>query len=291
MAPKTIIVSAANQAYWPLLSGFLNSIDKRRRGAGMTIGVLDLGLAGDQVERLRQYGAQVVVPEWDYDTSAFTTPPPPYFKAMTARPFLPRYFAGYDVYVWIDADCWVQDWHAVRMLCASAEAEGFAIVPELDRSYTPFLSSGGTFHDWTRSCFATCLGEDEAARLQPYPLLNCGVFAATNDTPIWALWSKRMADVLARVRQPFFFAEQTALNACIREANVPVALLPARYNWMCSRAFPCVGADGKALVEPQPPFEPLGIIHVAAGAKQGIWPLAGVDGRIHHRALTFPPLP
>lgn len=291
MASRTIIISAANQAYWPLLSGLLHSIDKRRRASGVAVGIVDLGLADEQTDRLRRYGAEVVVPGWDCDLAVFATPPPPFFKAMTARPFLPRYFPGYDVYVWIDADCWVQDWHAVRMLCTSAEACGFAIVPEVDRSYTPFMAAGGTFLEWTRSGFVICLGEEEADRLVPYPLLNSGVFAATRDTLVWPLWAKRIGDVLARARHANFWGEQTALNACIRQGGVPLALLPARCNWICSRALPCIGADGKTLVEPQPPFEPLGIVHLAANAKQGIWPLLGVDGRTQHRALTFPPLP
>jgi hypothetical protein len=291
MARKIIIISAANQAYWPLLSGLLHSIDKRRRSAGVAVGVLDLGLTGEQIERLRRYGADVVSPEWDYDLSGFAKEPPAFFKAMTARPHLPRYFAGYDLYVWIDADCWVQDWHVVRLLCTSAEERGFSIVPELDRSYTPFLLDDRTFFDWARSCFVTCFGEEEAGRLAPYPLLNCGVFAATRDTPLWSLWAGRMGDVLTRIQEAFFFAEQTALNACIRNGNAPAALLPARCNWICSRALPLIAADGKSLVEPCPPFDPLGIVHLAAETKNGIWPLLDLDGRTHHRTLTFPMLP
>jgi hypothetical protein len=291
MTRKTILISAANRAYWPLLSGLLHSIDKRRRSAGVAVGVLDLGLAGDQIDRLRRYGANVVTPDWDYDVSGFAAKPPAVFKAMTARPFLPRYFGGYDLYVWIDADCWVQDWRAVKMLCGSAEDWGFSIVPEMDRSYTPFLHDGRTFFDWARSCFVKCFGEEAAASLAHYPLLNCGVFAAARETPIWPLWAKCLGEVLARLREAFFFAEQTALNACIRNDEAPAALLPARCNWMCSRSLPLVAADGNSLLEPYPPHEPLGIIHLAAETKNGIWPLVDEKGKPRPRPLTFPMLP
>jgi hypothetical protein len=291
MALTTIIISAADQAYWPLLSGLLNSIDKRRRSAAIAVGVLDLGLTSGQVERLHRYGAKVVSPAWDYDVAGFATAPPPFFRAMTARPHLPRYFPGYDIYAWIDADCWVQDWRAVRLLCATAERYGFSIVPELDRSYTPRLLDGRTFVEWARSCFAKCYGDEEASRLAPYPMLNCGVFAGAATAPLWSLWSGDLGEILARLREAYFFAEQTALNACIREHDMAVALLPARCNWICSRALPRVGADGKSLVEPFPPFEPLGILHLSAATKDGIWPLRDLEGRPHHRSLTFPTLP
>jgi hypothetical protein len=291
MTPTTIIISAADQAYWPLLSGLLNSIDKRRRSAAVAVGILDLGLTGAHVDRLRRYGAEIVSPTWDYDVGGFTTAPPPFFRAMTARPHLPRYFPGYDVYAWIDADCWVQDWRAVRLLCTTAERYGFSIAAELDRSYTPYLLDGRTFVDWAGSCFAKCYGEDEANRLAPYPMLNCGVFAGAAAAPLWSLWASSLGETLARLREPYFFAEQTTLNACIRNHNADVALLPARCNWICSRALPCVGADGKSLVEPYPPFEPIGILHLSAETKNGIWPLRDLEGRVNHRSLAFPPLP
>jgi hypothetical protein len=288
---KTILISAADQAYWPLLSGLLHSIDRRRRATGMTVGILDLGLADEPLERLRRYGATVIRPDWDYDLSGFAVKPQPMFKAMTARPFLPRYFGGYDLHAWIDADCWVQDWQAVKLICAAAQDWGFSIVPEMDRSYTPLLHDGRTFAGWARSCFVKCFGEEKGNALARYPLLNCGVFAARHDSPLWALWGKRTGEVLAHLREPFFFAEQTALNACIRQHDTPVALLPARCNWMCSRAFPLVSADGKSLLEPCPPHEPIGILHLAAETKRGVWPLLDARGRPQPRVLTFPMLP
>jgi hypothetical protein len=97
--------------------------------------------------------------------------------------------------------------------------------------------------------------------------------------------------VLARLKEPFFFAEQTALNACIRTSEQAVALLPARCNWMCSRAFPLVSADGKSLLDPYPPHEAIGVLHLAADTKRGIWPLVDARGKEQPRALTFPMLP
>lgn len=290
MEQKAIIVSAADSEYWPCLSGLLNSIDKRRRSSNISVGIFDLGLSTEQLNRLESYGAVVVMPGWDYDISNFEKPPPPSFRAMTARPHLPKYFPGYYSYVWIDADCWVQDWRVVKVLLSEANKWGFSIVPEVDRSYTPFLQNGSTFFDWASSCFVTCYAE-AAGRLAHYPLLNCGVFAMSGSTPIWSAWSYETGQVLERLRTAFFFAEQTALNVCVRQEGIEAAFLPARYNWMCNRALPLLSADGKSFVEPNPPYEPLGIVHMAAGTKSGTWPLYDLSGRTHYRTLTFPMLP
>jgi hypothetical protein len=290
MTDRAIIVSAADHAYWPYLSGLLNSIDKRRRVAGIAVGVLDLGLSHDQLSELTSYGAVVATPGWDYDISGFDKPPPPTFRAMTARPHLPRYFPGYENYVWIDADCWVQDWQCVKTLIAEARRWGFAVVPEIDRSYAAFLDNGGSFFDWAYSCFAKCYDETEAQRLAHYPPLNCGVFAAPGKAPVWAVWANELGQVLSRIRTPFFFAEQTALNVVVGSRGVGAALFPARYNWMCNRALPLLSADRKTFLEPHPPYEQLGIIHLAARTREGLWSLIDMTGRLHQRTLTFPPL-
>src|SRR4051812_40434247 len=207
MERKSIIVTAGDSGYWPYLSWLLNSIDKRRRATNTAVGILDVGLSSEQLNRLKLYGAVVVAPGWDYDISNFQEPPPPFYRAMTARPHLPLYFPGYDNYAWIDADCWVQDWRAVRTLLSEAEKWGCSLVPELDRSYTVFLQSGGKFSDWAHSCFVTCCGEEVARNLASYPLLNCGVFAAVREAPVWKAWSDQLGKILSRVSNAFFFAE------------------------------------------------------------------------------------
>jgi hypothetical protein len=59
---------------------------------------------------------------------------------------------------------------------------------------------------------------------------------------------------------------------------------------MCSRALPVLSADRKTFLEPHPPHEQLGILHLAAGMREGPWSLIDLTGRPHQRTLTFPPL-
>src|SRR5262249_12840587 len=157
--PRPIIVSAADAAFWPLLSGLLASIDRHRQRDGWPVGVLDIGLTQAQRERLMRYGAVVVTPEWDYDISKLRPTPHSHFTTVSARPHLPLYFPDYDPIVWIDADCWVQDWHVVRMLELGARDFGLCIVPEIDRSYSTTFRDGPAF-EFNVNCLRACFGEE-----------------------------------------------------------------------------------------------------------------------------------
>jgi hypothetical protein len=287
---KAIIVSGADAAYWPLLSGMLHSVEPGARKEGMAVGVLDLGLADEQRDRLRSYGALLVDPEWDYSTAHFRQPPPSTFRAMTARPHLPRHFPGYDLYIWLDADCWVQDWQAVALLAGAASQKKFAIIPEVHRSYCSFFHFG-PYLKWVHDCYRLCYSGDTANALVNFPLLNSGVFAATSDAPQWSQWQRHLGEIIKRQDEHFFFAEQTALNGAIREGKLAMALLPAHCNWMCNRAMPGFDPTGNIFIEPEPPHIALGIIHLAAVVKTGEWPVLDRAGKTHVKALTHPMLP
>jgi hypothetical protein len=206
--------------------------------------------------------------------------------AMTARPHLPAQFPGYDHYVWLDADVWVQDWAAVQDYIGVAKANGVAATAECDRSYNPFYSEQ-TVAAWRYKCFRTYFPEQTARELGEFPIINSGAFCARVDSPLWQHWSKLLGEALLSIRRADFFSEQTVFNAVLRAQPVPSGILPARYNWMCNRALPAVRDDG-TLCNPSPPFEPLGIVHLTADTKRGEWPLPKVsESGLVTRSLRF----
>ena len=283
---RTIIISASDAKFHYLLDELMRSIADGARRDGMEIGVLDLGLEDGQRQGLAERGVILVAPELDYEASMFRTPPEPSFRAMTARPHLKKYFPGYDLYIFLDADCWVQDWEAVRLYASAAGRTGLAITPEVDRSYLP-LYTKTTVAAWRRQVFVACFGEEIARDLAEYPMINTGLFASRADSPLWENWSNLLGNVYRALGEPFFFAEQTTLNALIRSQSVPAALLPSRCNWMCNVAKPACSEDGRVLHDPQPPFTPLGIIHLTGPIKDEEFPLSDLAGGKVMRSLRF----
>ena len=106
------IVSASDAVYFDLLKGLVLSIREKPDGADIALSILDVGLDSAQSAWLAGQGATIVVPDWHFNVPAAMNAPS-HFRALLARPFLPRYFPGHDVYLQIDSDAWVQDWSAI----------------------------------------------------------------------------------------------------------------------------------------------------------------------------------
>jgi hypothetical protein len=286
LATRAIVITGTDSAYVPVVNGLLWSVKDYAAADSVEIGILDLGLSTDDLEHFKQRGLSVVAPDWDYDPAIFRAKPPLHFKGMTARPHLPKYFPGYDIYIWLDADTWVQDWNAIRTYIGSAERAEFVVTPECDRSYSPFYS-GGHFAGWYERCLQFCFNDRFARQLSCFPIVNSGAFAAKVGAPHWQEWSRLLGEILKLKREAFFFSEQTALNAVIRATKVSTAFLPSTYNWICNRAMPMCSEDGKLLLEPNPPFQSLGVIHLTSNTKNGRWPLVDIAGKAHSRSLRF----
>ena len=273
-----IIVTAANDKYFWLLQKFIASIRDHDAGREAPIGVLDLDLSSENITWLEAHGAQVRDPGWDYKMAKAEEN---WFKAMTARPNLPKHFPGHEVYLWLDCDTWVQDWNAVELYLEGAARDGFAVTPEVDRSY-----EYEGFYNFQYSCYKTGFGRKMAKKLASAPIINVGAFAATADAPHWEVWSEILSTCLAK--KVYFWAEQTALNVAFYTRGLQASFLPARCNWICHRALPFVSEDGATLLEPAPPFARLGILHLTAMTKYETFDLATLSGNTVTRPLCYP---
>ena len=205
--------------------------------------------------------AHLVRPQWDVDFPGRDRAPEA-FKAQVARPFLPRHFPGYELYLWIDADAWLQDWRAIELYCAAAGHDRLAIVPEIDRAYKRHYKRPKLFGRtlaWKN--YREAFGWRAADRLGRNPMVNCGVFALHREAPHWHIWGRLIAQVLQRTR--FFYAEQTALNYAIFAEHLPVNFLPAYCNWLAGDAAPAFDARRGLFVEPYAPHETIGVMHLA----------------------------
>lgn len=290
---RVIIVTAADANYASLAEGLIASIRATQQAQGIAIGFLDVGLEAPQRERLRGAGAVVVEPGWDHDFSAYATRPKPFMRAHTARPHLPRYFPGFDLYLHMDADTWLQDWRAIELYLSAAQERGLALAPEVDRSYSTVIS-GMQEADLKLRLYRQYFVEETARRLTNLPILNSGVFAVTAASPFWGEWQRILGlayDHLGRSAAPpdfaVFYAEQSCLNAAVRSLGEPAALLPAWCNWMCHRALPRCSEDGTVLYEPNPPYRKLGIVHLTSDTKNGRWELRDLAGKAHTRSLRY----
>ncbi len=265
-----IIVSAADSGYFELLRDAVLSV--RALNPGVPIGVLDLGLAPDQLAWLAAQAAQVVKPGWDVEFPGRERMPET-FKAQIARPFLPQHFPGHEMYFWLDADAWLQEWRAVELYCRAAGRATLAITLELDRAYKRHYKRPKLFGmNLVWKTYREAFGWRAADRLGRNPTANCGVFALHREAPHWSAWARLMTQVLQRTR--FFFAEQVALNYAIFGERLPANFLPAYCNWAVGDALPVFDTARGLFVEPYAPHEVIGVMHLAGpDQKAGVFRL------------------
>ncbi|WP_448192864.1 hypothetical protein [Azospirillum sp. sgz301742] len=267
MSDKTIIITAADTNFMDLARGLLLSLGEH--AADLPVGLLDLGLIPEHREELAAARVNVVSPGW-HASSAFLTAynVAPWYRAMTARPYLRTYFPGYETYVWIDSDAWVCSANAIPTLVRAAQTREIAIVSSADRSYQRHHG-----HDLVRgrslmvSLLKLMVPEKPAQMMSIGSEYCSGVFAMTSDSPIWEMWATSLDEcmdyMLSNNSQPAHIFEQVALNMVLHSRPLSrLGLLPARFDWVVGEALPMVDAERGCLCEPQPPFEPIEIVHL-----------------------------
>lgn len=285
---KTLIVTGANEPFKPLLYGLLNSLRQWPEPLADGIAVLDVGLSESTRRELAAEVDHLVCPDWDLPYAPALRASRGHERAKLARPFLPRYFPGYELYLWIDADCWVQERYAVEWFFEAAADGALAIAPSQDRSYHYTAAS----LDWRQRYLSAYYGEEglqfyrEALGLYHNRVYyNDGVFCLRAEAPHWASWARHFGAGLAR--HPDGVSDQAAMNYAIWKDDLPVHPLPSLCNWACHFAIPRIEERTGKHCEPHVPYRPIGIVHMTGDTKDYSWRVerAGVSER---RDLRYP---
>ena len=245
---RVCIVVCADRNIFPLLVGLLHSLGCLDR-ARYHVAVLDTGLGAPHVEYVRSL-CDAIAPVRD---DLLLPPAPayrqrvdeamPFWRAQVCRPFLRDYFPGFDQYVHIDADTWVQDGafldHAVEEM-----ARGNAvIVPELDVAYPHAVTvkANHAYVQAKKSLMERTLGQPIADRGSAITYFNTGFFGLAADAPHWDMFREYLTRMLRTGYHHLM--EQLAFNAALFHVGRYTAL-PAVCNWMCNMAPPVQAADG-----------------------------------------------
>lgn len=283
------------------------------QGRNATLYVFDIGLSEAQRRWLLSQGVTLHVPqdpllsrplfvEGSYKHG------PPVLHAFLSRSRIPELFPGHDVYLWIDADAWVQRWEAVEAYVEGALRAGFAVTPETDPAYTveayaecarragwvPFeidpthprnVALNIRLHGPSFAMF----GAEYLEQLRTIAPLNAGVFAGRADAPHWQAWRQFIEVNIHKADTPrlLFLLDQTALCIVCWRGGFQTALLPTTCNWICDHAHPMASDDGAVLLRPLPPHEPLGIVRQTDYTKRTFFSLSRLGRGSLSRTLSY----
>ena len=295
---KNTIVALADSKYFELLSELIDSIQRFEQSKEVGICILDAGLTEDQKLKLSQKVDDIKPAEWDIKVSAFKVKGKEWLKSQVSRAFLPKYFPGYEKYLWIDADAWVNKWEALDLYFKGSNANKLAISTSADRSYGRVLRA-----DWLIGSIAKVksqnykhakssgFSETVARKIALMPHLNIGVFCLNADAPHWVVWQKNLKQALSSGK--IFGSEQVAMNIAIYVDDLEIEILPAYCNWtlIYRLKFDTVN---NTLVEPYLPNHEIGIIHLAGKTsdvvrfnKNHLSEIKTLEGKIIKKSLRF----
>ncbi|HWR41477.1 MAG TPA: hypothetical protein VN611_18440 [Patescibacteria group bacterium] len=227
---------------------------------------LNMDCTGEQLAWLHDSDFTVI--DMDQGPAPTISGAPLHYRAQTCRPYLPDYFPGYDVYIWMDADTWVLSPTALPEYVQAAldRPSALVAVQEVDPAYRIFSDPGQArvYYSDNDQRIRRFYPPELAEGLKQLPRFNDGVFALHQSSPYWILWRTIMQDALNQGYE--YFHDQDSLNVAVL-LQKEVSLLPAQYNWLCAMAAMPVKNSRGHWCKPYAPREELQILHLIASGK------------------------
>lgn len=275
---RTLVVTAADEVFAPLLRRLISSLLQWGPQPFTNLAFFDLGVAPEMREWIARHAAHIVEPAWDLPVAMKLRMQQPQLRALTVRPFLPDYFPGYDLYLWIDADAWVQERFALDWYFAGASQGALAAATHFHGAYRQ-----------TRETFEWRMNRERAyfgggrPHIHWDAYFNAGVFALRGDAPHWRLWEKWFREGIHRSNGRVC-CDQTALNQALWVEGLPVNVLPATCNWLCHLALPSFDQARARLCEPIAPTRVIGVVHLSGDSKSQLIVQPALFSELRNRA-------
>ena len=267
---STIIVTGANNVYEASVRNLLASI--RASGFDCDFGIIDGGLSEPFRQQVLDQGCRIHPVELTGSLREAAQNVPHGWKVALAKPHIRDLFTGYQTYIFLDADTWVQQRFALDYLRTYSAEGRLAIVSQRSRfhEWDAARGNGVEFNfagqpiraNWyTMFSRKSKLSKSDKRLLASNPILNAGVFALQAGAALWDDWQNTVVEAvkaLPRGRQ--YAADQIGLGLAVYRKGAPLSLLPETCNWMSVWRF---DVHAGLFTQTQPPFDPVGILHLA----------------------------
>jgi len=267
MKKDKIIVSSADSKYFFLLKELFLSLDKSGILSDYQFSILDTGLTEEQ--RFFFLDNSVIIKEaiWNTSVPKFKILGRDNLKTQVARAYLPDYFEDYKLYIWLDADMWLNDIKSFYLYEKGAFNNKLTIVPQSDRAYVKNANVEWLFgfpkkiKTINYKNISKSISKSLGRKYAFHSTLNAGAFAINNNVKIWECFQKNIK--LAAKKGRIFGTDQVALALSIYEDGLPSEFLPAYCNWMCEFNMPKFDNEKNQFVEPYIPNNPIALVHLA----------------------------
>ena len=262
---KNLIVSAADDKYSYLLIELHRSLKEKVHNCDFA--VFDCGLSQDNLAYLKEFKIQIVNPQWEFKVPNYKIRGRNHLKIQFSRFFLNKYFPGYENYIWMDSDTWVNCPETFQYYIQGAIQSGFSICPQVDRSSPKlidtkwFLNFPTKINSINFKNISRSINKKLAKKYAGHYTLNAGCFAYNSKFEGIEYIKKNLE--LASKKGRIFGSDQVALALTMFEDKVSFELLPSYCNWICEHHLPKFCNIKNLFVEPYIPNHNIAVIHLA----------------------------
>ena len=267
MSKKKIIISSSDDNYFFLIKELHLSLKNNGILDEYDFAILDTGLDQKQKNYFKDHNVIIRTAEWNVEVPKYKILGRENLKTQVARAFLPDYFDNYKLYIWLDADMWLNDIESFYFYEKGALNDKLTIVPQSDRAYVKNANVEWLFgfpkkvktinYKNISKSISRSLGRKYAF----HSTLNAGAFAINDNINIWKCFQKNIR--LAAKKGRIFGTDQVALALSVYEDGLPAEFLPAYCNWMCEFNMPKFDNNKSQFVEPYIPNHPIALVHLA----------------------------
>ena len=267
MSKKKIIISSSDNNYFFLIKELHLSLKNKGVLDEYDFAILDTGLKDKQKNYFKDYNVLIKNAEWNVEVSKYKILGRENLKTQVARAFLPDYFDNYKVYVWLDADMWLNDVESFYFYEKGALNDRLTIVPQSDRAYIKNANVEWLFgfpkkiKTINYKNISKSISKSLGRKYAFHSTLNAGAFAINDNVKTWKCFQKNIK--LAAKKGRIFGTDQVALALSIYEDGLPSEFLPAYCNWMCEFNMPKFDSKKSQFVEPYIPNHPIALVHLA----------------------------
>ena len=267
MSKKKIIISSSDNKYFLLIKELHLSLKNNGILDEYDFAVLDTGLDLKQKNYFKDHNVLIKSAKWNVEVPKYKILGRENLKTQVARAFLPDYFNSYKLYIWLDADMWVNDIESFYFYEKGALNNKLTIVPQSDRAYIKnanvewFFGFPKKIKTINYKNISKSISKSLGRKYAFHSTLNAGAFAINDNVNIWKCFQKNIK--LAAKKGRIFGTDQVALALSIYEDGLPSEFLPAYCNWMCEFNIPKFDNAKSQFVEPYIPNHPIALVHLA----------------------------
>tara|TARA_B100001540_G_C15695096_1_gene591124 strand:- start:103 stop:1005 length:903 start_codon:yes stop_codon:yes gene_type:complete len=282
MQNKISITTTCSDKYFHLFEELVDSIRRFSDSDTVDINVVKRGLS---LENLKKLGNKIQnVSEIKSFVKNDSNP------IDHAQLFIKDYFPGYEKYVFLDSDIWLNSWPVFKLLIDSTAKGKFAVSSMADRHQDNIMRV-----DWILRNFGLVkpqnlkhsiklgVSSDIIKKISLKPHLNSGVTALDIKSTFWDYWIKNY-EYLNGLGKKNYCNSQLSLNYAVYVDEAPTNILPHYVNCMPNLRNVLFDTDKNIFREKYMPHDEIGFMHLAGGAKTKE---DGIDFRFENKKIKI----